>query len=59
MDFLMEITDQNPIFTENQNGPYGPQEPFLQDGIAHLGLKKGVMEENWKNRGIEKLKIEF
>ena len=24
IDFLMEITDQNQFFTENQNGPYGP-----------------------------------
>ena len=24
IEFLMEITDQNPIFTENQNGPGDP-----------------------------------
>ena len=39
------FTDQNHFFAENQNGPYGPQEPFLQQGFENLGWKKVVMEE--------------
>ena len=39
------FTYQNGFFAENQNGPYGPQEPFLQYGFENLGRKKGVMEE--------------
>ena len=41
---------------ENQIGPYGPSEPFLQHGIEQIGLKKGVMEEHWKFRGVGRLK---
>ena len=38
-------TDQNHFFVENQNGPYGPQEPFLQQGFEDFGWTKGVMEK--------------
>ena len=44
--FLVMVTDQSHFFAEKQNGPYGPQEPFLQYGFDQLGQKKGVMEEN-------------
>ena len=46
VDSLLIFTDQNDFFAENQNGPYGPYEPFLQYGFGNLGWKKGVMEEN-------------
>ena len=44
-DSLLIFTDQNHFFAENQNGPYGLQEPFLQYGFEHFGWKKGVTEE--------------
>ena len=51
-DSLFVFTDQNHFFAENQNGPYGPQEPFLQYGFGNLGWKNGVMEENLNFRGV-------
>ena len=53
----MIVTDQNHCSAENQNGPYGPQEPFLQHGIENLGWKKEVMEKKYNFRGVAKIEI--
>ena len=55
-DYSLKITYQNHTFTESQNGPYGPWEPFLQWGLEHLGCKHLVKKENWQCRVVEKVK---
>ena len=57
-DSLLIFTDQNHFFAENQNGPYGPQELFLQYAFENLGRKKGVMEGKYNFRGVGKFEIQ-
>ena len=47
------------MFTENQNGPYGPYEQLLKDGIGNYWQKKGVMDENWNFGGVGKFENQF
>ena len=39
---------------ENQNGPYGPQEPLLQDRFENLGFTNGILGKNSNFRGVGK-----
>ena len=47
------------MFRENQNGPYGPYEPFLQHGIENVWWKKWIMDEKWKFKEVKKMKIQL
>ena len=45
--FRWKFTNQNSLFTENLNGPYGPYEPLLRDISPNKWPKNRVFDENW------------
>ena len=50
------MTCQHHLFTENYNGPYGPQEPLLRYEFQKLWPNIGVMERNLFLGRVGKLK---
>ena len=60
IELLMEMYSQNECFTENQNGPYGPQEPFFYEmGLEISDEKKELCTKTENLKGLQKLKNQF